>query len=62
VPQPEVVKSFDVSLILYAEHTFNASTFTARTVTSTGADIHGADHRRHRRPQGPAARRRQRGR
>ena len=42
VPQPEVMKSFDVSLILYAEHTFNASTFTARTVTSTGADIHGA--------------------
>jgi 2-methylcitrate synthase/citrate synthase II len=42
VPQPEVVKSFDVSLILYAEHGFNASTFTARTVTSTGADIHGA--------------------
>ena len=42
VPQPEVLKSFDVSLILYAEHTFNASTFTARTVTSTGADIHGA--------------------
>jgi citrate synthase len=37
-----VVKAFDVSLILYAEHTFNASTFTARTVTSTGADIHGA--------------------
>ena len=42
VPQPEVIKAFDVSLILYAEHTFNASTFTARTVTSTGADIHGA--------------------
>ena len=42
VPQPEVIKSFDVSMILYAEHTFNASTFTARTVTSTGADIHGA--------------------
>jgi len=42
VPQPEVVKAFDVSLILYAEHTFNASTFTARTVTSTGADMHGA--------------------
>ena len=42
VPQPEVIKSFDVSLILYAEHTFNASTFTARTVTSTGADMHGA--------------------
>jgi 2-methylcitrate synthase/citrate synthase II len=42
VPQPEVIKSFDVSMILYAEHTFNASTFTARTITSTGADIHGA--------------------
>jgi 2-methylcitrate synthase/citrate synthase II len=42
VPQPEVIKAFDVSMILYAEHTFNASTFTARTVTSTMADIHGA--------------------
>ncbi len=42
VPPPEVVKAFDVSLILYAEHSFNASTFTARTVTSTEADIHGA--------------------
>ena len=36
VPQAEVIKAFDVSMILYAEHTFNASTFTARTVTSTG--------------------------
>ena len=36
------MKALDVSLILYAEHSFNASTFTARTVTSTGADIHGA--------------------
>ncbi|MBY0336447.1 MAG: bifunctional 2-methylcitrate synthase/citrate synthase [Acetobacteraceae bacterium] len=42
VPQPEVIKAFEVSMILYAEHTFNASTFTARTVTSTMADIHGA--------------------
>jgi 2-methylcitrate synthase/citrate synthase II len=42
VPQQEVIKAFDVSMILYAEHTFNASTFTARTVASTGADIHGA--------------------
>ena len=42
VPQPEVLKAFDVSMILYAEHTFNASTYTARVVTSTGADIHGA--------------------
>jgi len=42
VPAPEVVKAFDVALILYAEHGFNASTFTARTVTSTQADIHAA--------------------
>ena len=42
VPQPEVVKAFDVSLILYAEHGFNASTFTARVITSTGGDLHGA--------------------
>jgi len=42
VPQPEVVKAFDVSLILYAEHTFNASTYTARLVTSSGADLHAA--------------------
>ena len=37
VPQPEVIKAFDVSMILYAEHTFNASTFTARTICSTMA-------------------------
>jgi 2-methylcitrate synthase/citrate synthase II len=42
VPAAEVVKAFDVSLTLYAEHGFNASTFTARTVTSTQADIHAA--------------------
>lgn len=42
VPDPVVVKAFDVSLILYAEHGFNASTFTARVVTSTMSDIHGA--------------------
>ena len=34
VPQKEIVKAFDVSLILYAEHSFNVSTFTARTITS----------------------------
>lgn len=42
VPQPEVIKAFDVSMILYAEHTFNASTYTARLVTSSMADIHAA--------------------
>ena len=42
VPQREIVKAFDVSLILYAEHSFNVSTFTARTITSSLSDIHGA--------------------
>jgi len=42
VPKKEIVKAFDVSLILYAEHGFNASTFTARTITSSLSDIHGA--------------------
>ena len=42
VPQKEIVKAFDASLILYAEHSFNVSTFTARTITSSLSDIHGA--------------------
>ena len=42
VPPKEIVKAFDVSLILYAEHSFNVSTFTARTITSSLSDIHGA--------------------
>ena len=42
VPSKEVVKAFDVSLILYAEHSFNASTFTSRVIASTLADIHSA--------------------
>ena len=42
VPDKEIVKAFDVSLILYAEHSFNVSTFTARTITSSLSDIHGA--------------------
>jgi 2-methylcitrate synthase/citrate synthase II len=33
-------RAMDVSLILYAEHEFNASTFTARVVCSTEADLH----------------------
>lgn len=40
VPEPEVVRCFEVSMILYAEHSFNASTFTARVVTSTLSDIY----------------------
>ncbi|MBW7908043.1 MAG: 2-methylcitrate synthase [Kiritimatiellae bacterium] len=35
-------QALDVSLILYAEHEFNASTFTARVITSTLADFYGA--------------------
>ncbi|MFC4565304.1 bifunctional 2-methylcitrate synthase/citrate synthase [Nocardiopsis mangrovi] len=42
VPEPEVVRCFEASLILYAEHSFNASTFAARVVTSTRADIYSA--------------------
>ncbi|HJZ92687.1 MAG TPA: citrate/2-methylcitrate synthase [Gemmataceae bacterium] len=39
---PEEVRAFDVSLILYAEHEFNASTFTARVIVSTLSDLHSA--------------------
>ena len=39
-PSPADVRALDVSLILYAEHEFNASTFTARVVCSTMADLH----------------------
>ncbi|WP_026819707.1 bifunctional 2-methylcitrate synthase/citrate synthase [Arthrobacter castelli] len=39
---PEVVEAFKVSMVLYAEHSFNASTFTARVITSTQADLHSA--------------------
>ena len=42
IPNKDIVKAFDVSLILYAEHSFNVSTFTARTITSSLSDIHGA--------------------
>ena len=39
-PSPGHVKAMDVSLILYAEHEYNASTFTARVIVSTLADLH----------------------
>ncbi|WP_142062323.1 bifunctional 2-methylcitrate synthase/citrate synthase [Pseudarthrobacter sp. B4EP4b] len=41
-PADEVIEAFNVSMILYAEHSFNASTFTARVVTSTLSDLHSA--------------------
>ena len=42
VPELVVVEAFDVSMILYAEHSFNASTFTARVITSTLSDVYSA--------------------
>ncbi len=41
-PSSVVLKAFEVSLILYAEHSFNASTFTARVVASTNSDLYSA--------------------
>ena len=42
VPAPEIIEAFDVSMTLYAEHSFNASTFAARVVASTLSDIYSA--------------------
>lgn len=39
-PTPRLIKAMDVSLILYAEHEYNASTFAARVVCSTLSDLH----------------------
>ena len=41
-PDPVVASAFNVSMIMYAEHSFNASTFTARVITSTIADLYSA--------------------
>lgn len=41
-PGPEEAAIFGTTLVLYAEHEFNASTFAARTVASTGSDMHSA--------------------
>jgi len=41
-PRPSHVRAMHTSLILYAEHEFNASTFTARVIASTGADLYAA--------------------
>jgi 2-methylcitrate synthase/citrate synthase II len=42
VPELAVVEAFDISMIMYAEHSFNASTFTARVITSTLSDLYSA--------------------
>ena len=41
-PKPSHVKAMHVSLNLYAEHEFNASTFTARMIAGTGSDVYSA--------------------
>ena len=41
-PDKEFARALDISLILYAEHEFNASTFAARVTASTGADFYSA--------------------
>jgi len=41
-PPAEYARCIDVSLILYAEHDFNASTFTCRVIAGTLSDMHGA--------------------
>jgi citrate synthase len=41
-PTAEAARVMDVSLILYAEHDYNASTFTSRVIAGTLSDMHGA--------------------
>jgi 2-methylcitrate synthase len=41
-PTEQAARAFDVCMILHAEHEMNASTFTARVVAGTGADVHAA--------------------
>jgi citrate synthase len=41
-PEQQAAEVFDTLFILYADHTMNASTFTARVVASTLSDIHSA--------------------
>src|SRR5512146_2314679 len=42
VPAADVEHAFDVALILHADHELNASTFAARVIAATLADVHGA--------------------
>jgi citrate synthase len=42
VPDAESAKALDVALILHADHELNASTFAARVIAATLADMHGA--------------------
>ena len=40
--EPHVIRAFEASMILYAEHSFNASTFAARVISSTTSDLYSA--------------------
>ncbi|MFP5019571.1 bifunctional 2-methylcitrate synthase/citrate synthase [Pseudonocardia phyllosphaerae] len=42
VPEDDVVRAFEISMVLFAEHSFNASTFAARVATSTRSDLYSA--------------------
>ena len=41
-PDQDAARALDITLILYADHTMNASTFTARVIASTLSDMHSA--------------------
>lgn len=41
-PDPVVARAFSTSMVLYADHSFNASTFTARVISSTLSDMYSA--------------------
>ena len=58
VPEPAHARAVEQYLITTVDHGFNASTFTARVITSTGADLAAAVVGAHRRIVGAAARRR----
>ena len=55
-PPPGHVKAMDVSLILYAEHEYNASTFTARVISSTIIRLTFGNRRCNRRAEGTTSR------
>lgn len=42
LPDERQVRAIQASLVLYAEHEFNASTFTARSIVATGSDVYSA--------------------
>jgi 2-methylcitrate synthase len=60
-PRESWVRAMHTSLNLYAEHEFNASTFTSRVIAGTGSDLFSLHRRRYRRAARAEAWRRQRG-